>query len=146
MTVARLISAFSAIALSLACEVGPQSGRGLRLPDGDIARGAVAFGELGCAKCHDIAGDPAPAIEGRPEVIVVLGGQVTRVASYGELVTSIVNPSHKLTRRYPQEKVAEGGVSKMENFNERMTVAQLIDLTAFLQSHYELRPEPLYVP
>jgi hypothetical protein len=61
-------------------------------------------------------------------------------------VTSIVNPSHEISRRYPREQVAEGDVSKMENFNERMTVAQLIDLTAFLQSRYEVRPEPLYFP
>jgi hypothetical protein len=32
----------------------------------------------------------------------------------------------------------------MKNFNEEMTVAQLIDLTAFLQSKYEIRqPMPL---
>jgi hypothetical protein len=43
--------------------------------------------------------------------------------------------------------VAEGDVSKMEleNFNDRMTVAQLIDLVAFLQSKYERRPEPRYL-
>ena len=34
----------------------------------------------------------------------------------------------------------------MENFNDVMTVAQLIDLVAFLQSRYELLPEPMYVP
>jgi hypothetical protein len=44
------------------------------------------------------------------------------------------------------DTVADGDVSKMENFNEKMTVAQLIDLTAFLQSTYELYPEPMYFP
>jgi hypothetical protein len=146
MGAVRLVLALWAITTLLGCEVGPRSGRGLRLPDGDPARGAIAFDELGCTKCHDVAGDPAPRVEDRSEEIMVLGGEVTRVASYGELVTSIINPSHKISRRYPREQVAEEGVSKMENFNDRMTVAQLIDLTEFLQSRYERRREPLYVP
>jgi hypothetical protein len=61
-------------------------------------------------------------------------------------VTSIINPSHEISRPYPREQGAEGDVSKMENFNDRMSVTQLIDLTAFLQSKYKLRREPLYIP
>ena len=128
------------------CEVGPRSGRGLRLPEGDVERGALAFRELGCPECHDVVGGPAAPEGERSDVIVTLGGEVTRVESYGELVTSIINPSHEISRRYPKEQVADGDVSKMENFNEEMTVAQLVDLTAFLQSKYELRPEPMYFP
>jgi hypothetical protein len=146
MVAARFILALFAITVLLGCEVGPRSGRGLRLPAGDVARGAMAFSDLGCTRCHDVAGDPAPRVEDRARVIMVLGGEVTRVASYGELVTSIVNPSHRISRGIPREDAAEDGVSKMENFNDRMTVAQLIDLTQFLQSRYERRREPLYVP
>ena len=40
------------------CEMGPRSGRGLRLPDGDIARGQIAFRDLGCPECHEVAGGP----------------------------------------------------------------------------------------
>jgi len=134
------------VLVGVGCEVGPRSGRGLRLPAGDVARGAIAFESLGCATCHDIAGEPAGTAAGRPETIVTLGGEVTRVETYGELVTSIINPSHEISRRYPEKEVAEGDVSKMQNFNERMSVAQLIDLTAFLQSKYEVRREPLYIP
>ena len=36
--------------------------------------------------------------------------------------------------------------SRMTNFNETMTVEQLIDLTAFLQSKYELELDELYAP
>ena len=129
--------------VALGCEFGPRSGRGLRLPDGDEERGAVAFRELGCPKCHDVVGGPEATLAERADVIVELGGEVSRVETYGELVTSIVNPSHELSVRYPREAVSEDGESKMENFNDRMTVAQLIDLTAFLQSRYRLRPEPL---
>jgi hypothetical protein len=127
----------------LGCEVGPRSGRGLRLPDGDVERGAVAFRDLGCTKCHDVADAPAPASD---EIVLTLGGEVTRVETYGELVTSIVNPQHDVSRRYPKEDTTKGGVSRMENFNDAMTVAQLIDLTAFLQSKYEVRREPMFIP
>ena len=142
MTTPRLLLLACMAVAGLGCEVGPQSGRGFRLPEGDTGRGEVAFRELGCSSCHDVAGGPASPEGNRSDVIVTLGGEVIRVETYGELVTSIINPSHKISRRYPREQVAEGGVSKMENFNEQMTVAQLIDLTAFLQSKYQLRPGP----
>lgn len=146
MKVLSLLLGACVVAACLGCEVGPRSGRGLRLPEGDLERGEIAFQELGCTACHDIAGEP-PAAEGaRRETIVVLGGEVTHVETYGQLVTSIIHPSHKISRSYPRDQVADGDISKMENFNERMTVAQLIDLTAFLQSTYQRRDEPLYLP
>jgi hypothetical protein len=129
--------------LAMGCEVGPRSGRGLRLPDGDVERGAIAFRDLGCTKCHDVAGDPTPAGD---EIILPLGGEVTRVETHGELVTSIVNPTHEISRRYPKKDTTKDGETRMENFNDEMSVAQLIDLTAFLQSKYEVRREPMFIP
>lgn len=79
-------------------------------------------------------------------MVVVLGGKVAHIATHGELVTSIINPSHGFSRRYPAEAVMEGDRSKMTNFNEKMTVAELINLTAFLQSRYELELNELYAP
>ena len=130
------------------CEVGPQSGRGLRLPAGNLQAGEVAFAELGCGQCHSVKGTPSSSATEGAELDVVLGGEVTRVHSYGELVTAIVNPSHRIARRNQEEGAVVGGISRMEleNFNDRMTVAQLIDLVTYLQSKYERRQEPLYVP
>lgn len=127
----------------LGCEVGPRSGRGLRLPEGEIERGRAAFADLGCTKCHDVADAPAPPGD---DVILTLGGEVTRVETYGELVTSIVNPTHDISRRYPKKDTTEAGETRMDNFNDEMTVSQLIDLTTFLQSKYEVRREPLFIP
>jgi hypothetical protein len=110
-----------------------------------VEAGKLAFQELACTTCHDVVGVPMQARGERPDVIVTLGGEVTRVETYGQLVTSIVNPSHRISGRHPGAEVAVGDVSMMANFNDLMTVAQLIDLTAFLQSRYELRREPLYV-
>ena len=131
---------------SVACEIGPQSGIGLRLPEGDPTRGARTFRDLGCPECHVVVGEPAPARpEGAPRPIA-LGGKADHIATHGELVTSIVNPSHGHPRRYPREEVFEQGLSKMKNFNDRMTVEQLLDLTTYLQSKYELDFGALYGP
>jgi hypothetical protein len=143
--VRTLFAIATAVALAGACDGGRKSGRGLRLPDGDIEKGRIAFVELGCQGCHEVAGVDAATAERAP-TMVKLGGPVRRVETYGELVTSIVNPSHGLTRLYPAEEVAIGGESRMEDFNDTMTVSQLINLVAFLQSQYELLPEPVLGP
>ena len=57
--------------------------------------------------------------------------------SYGQLVTAVIHPSHDIAKGYDEaEVVSASGESLMSNFNETMTVQQLIDLVAFLQSTY----------
>lgn len=112
--------------------------RGFALPEGDIARGKAAYQQLACAQCHSV-GDVAwqgAAAEGDAEV--PLGGKVTSVKTYGELVTSVINPSHRIARPYLGDMVAVDGESKMRLYNEIMTVQQLVDIVQFLQSEYEL--------
>jgi len=130
--------------LTAACN-GPKSGAGLRLPDGDVQRGKAAFLELKCNTCHTVAGTeiPSPSKDYAYVRVVVLGGEVRQVKTYGALVTSIINPSHSLAPGYPKELITKDNQSAMTNFNDTMTVRQLIDLVAFLQSRYELvLPEP----
>ena len=123
----------------------PKSARGFRLPDGDVERGKAAFIELKCSTCHTVKGTeiPSPDKDFAYVRVVVLGGEIRQVKTYGELVTSIINPSHVLAPGYPKELIAKGNRSAMADFNDTMTVQQLIDLVAFLQSRYELvLPEP----
>jgi len=119
---------------------GPESPLGLRLPDGDAERGRAAFISLRCNSCHEIEGVDIPFREGLAHV--VLGGRATRVKTHGELVTALINPSHRLAPRYPEEQVAANGESLMSAayLNDVMTVQQLVDLVAFLQTTYELAP------
>jgi mono/diheme cytochrome c family protein len=105
-----------------------------------------AFQDLGCHDCHVIGGEASPTTGPDGRVLVVLGGKVAHIESHGELVTSIVNPSHGFSRRYPREQVADEDRSKMPNFNETMTVEELINLTAYLQSKYELELNQIYGP
>lgn len=125
---------------------GPESAMGFRLPEGDADRGLAAFQELQCAACHDVQGMDAPE-ESMTDTRVVLGGSVTRVKTYGELVTSIINPSHRLAPGYRREDVTVDDESVMATayLNQVMTVQELIDLVAWLQPLYEVRP-PSYNP
>lgn len=136
------LAAILLLAGSVGCDRGPRSGTGLRLPDGDIERGKAAFLQLRCHACHTVAGMDLPPPEKAYAYIrpVVLGGEVLKVQTYGQLVTSIINPSHTLAKGYPPEVVQRNGQSQMANLNDGMTVSQLIDLVAFLQSRYKLVP------
>jgi hypothetical protein len=63
---------------------------------------------------------------------------VTQVKTYGELVTAIINPSHKLATGYAKEVVAENSHSNMYNYNRHMTVQELTDIVMFLQPYYDV--------
>lgn len=121
--------------LSLLAGCQDQS-RGFALPPGNPETGQVLFSELGCTACHAIPG----VVERLPggEVFVQLGGQVTRVKTYGDLVTSIINPSHRLSRGNDPRTRTDQGESKMPRYNDVLTVQQLIDLTSFLSPQYSV--------
>ena len=138
----RLASLFTIAASLAACNMSPKSSYGFRLPDGSIEAGQTVFTEMGCNSCHSVNGKPELREGVEPEMTVLLGGQTARIGTYGELVTSIINPSHKLSRRLPRDLVSDDGVSKMTNYNDVLTVAQLVDLVAFLQDQYDLFMPP----
>lgn len=133
------------VASAVLAGCGPKSGLGFRLPDGDATRGRQAFVDLNCNACHQVKGVDPPDQGGGDGI--PLGGRTVRVQTYGELVTAVINPSHRLAPGYPREKVASNGESLMANanLNDVMTVRQLTDLVAFLQSAYQVMP-PLVSP
>lgn len=136
----------AAAAVIAGCYSDPMSQRGFSLPEGDPVQGREAFLYMQCHQCHTIANETLPPLPiGDP--YVELGGEVSRVKSYGELVTSIINPSHDLAEGYAATLVAEDGESKMYNYNGYMTVQELIDIVAFLQPHYQVTvPQTDYRP
>ena len=142
----RCLAVVLSVGILQGCTPGPESTRGFRLPEGDAQAGLRAFQELECHACHDVEGLEPPA-ESALDTRVALGGQVTRVKTYAELVTSIINPSHKLAPGYREEDVTEDGQSRMEAayLNEVMTVRELVDIIAYLQPLYEIKP-PEYDP
>ncbi|MDH4048812.1 MAG: c-type cytochrome [Gammaproteobacteria bacterium] len=123
------------------CEADRMSEKGFSLPPGDAMRGREAFLYMHCYECHSIDGESFPKVPGAEPPFVELGGKVSSVKTYGELVTAIINPSHKLAEGYPVDTVSNDGTSRMPVYNGYMTVQELIDIVMFLQPHYEV-----YVP
>ncbi len=136
-----------------ACSEGQPPVKGFVLPEGNIENGQEVFASVGCRSCHTVAALDLPPLEQAPLFDIELGGKVRRVKTYGELLTSIVNPNHTVSPKYritldPKER--KDAQSPMPVFNDVITVTQLIDLAAFLHSHYEMySPEYqgyMYVP
>jgi mono/diheme cytochrome c family protein len=131
----------AALAVIGGCEADRMSEKGFSLPAGDAQRGREAFLYMHCYECHTVEGESFPDVPGAEPPFVELGGQVTSVKTYGELVTAIINPSHKLAPGYPVEEITNDVESRMPVYNGYMTVQELIDIVMFLQPHYEV-----YVP
>lgn len=120
------------------CTAERKSSAGFRLPDGDAEQGRVVFAEMKCYSCHEVRGhDEFPAPIAEPSVPVALGGRFAHIPGDGDLVTSIIHPSHKISSRYAHAMVMAGSSSRMGDFSESMSVRDLIDLVAFLHTVYE---------
>jgi len=128
----------SLLALSACDQEARLNAKGFRLPDGDAQTGREVFLYMQCNQCHTIEGMQLPVIPGKKPPYVELGGTVTHVKSYGELVTAIIYPSHKLADGYAEEVVSTDGESNMYTYNRHMTVQELIDLVTFLQPQYDV--------
>jgi sulfur-oxidizing protein SoxX len=127
-------------ALVTGCAYDPTFG--FPIEEGDIAAGRQAFIDHRCHQCHSVAGVPLPELAGAPAPLLELGGETTSIKSYAELMTSIVNPNHFISERYRDRLLLNAEVpleSPMPTPDiDNMTVRQLIDLVAFLDSRYEL--------
>ena len=123
------------------CDFDPNSGRGFSLPQGSFEAGRATFVELECNACHSVGDIERIAGHEGPDIDVKLGGPVTAVKTYGDLVTSIINPSHKISRRNDKQGFAtEDNESNMVVYNDVMTVQQLVDLVSYLESNYQIIP------
>jgi sulfur-oxidizing protein SoxX len=128
-----------------ACRTYPDNTGDFRFPilQGDIAQGQAAFERLGCNQCHNVDGVELAAFSGARPVIVMLGGELMFAKTYGDLVTSIINPNHVLSDRYLAQlpRIERPGVNSSPMYmNPEMKVTELIDIVAFLNSRYSLLP------
>ena len=139
---------FCAGALALlwaGCQPAQKVADSLRLPAGDVTRGRAAFVELQCWVCHSVAGwkgEPLPRPTIKPSVPVVLGAETTRPTAM-ERINAIISPSHKIAQTQWPERTTSGALSKMGDYNDAMTLRQLSDVVAFLES---LTPDVVVPP
>ena len=122
----------------------------IHIPEGDVEAGRDAFLELDCHACHRVRGEDFPAPVASPPLPFVLGAR-GEGKSRAYLAESIIAPSHRFARPPRQyvateppmliseaeyENVREGDKSRMWDYRETMTVRQMLDLVAFLESKY----------
>lgn len=127
------------------CRTYPDEVGSFRFPilSGDIEEGRAAFLRLECNQCHRVNGVDLPAYAGTRPVTVELGGELYFAKTYGDLVTSIINPDHVISERYLEQlpsEVRRRTVSSPMYVKEDMLVTELIDIVAFLNSRYSLLP------
>lgn len=144
------ISALLAFVLMVSCSQEQVANRGFSLPQGIVENGRELFIEHRCIGCHTLSGtefnDDEWRLTQNGGIAVELGGESSKVQTYGDLVTSVINPSHRLAKGYFLDEISEDGKSKMEYYNQVMTVEELVDLVTFLKSQYKLKsyPETVY--
>jgi sulfur-oxidizing protein SoxX len=134
------VVAVAAAFLLTGCDSGAMSARGFSFPVGDVDKGRAVFLESNCLACHTLKGIENLASDQQIENPIKLGGGVSRTITYAELLTSVINPSHKVAEGYERDKVLADGKSVMRNYNDTMTVTELTNLVTFLETKYDLIP------
>lgn len=100
------------------------------LPKGDPTKGKAVFEKFECYYCHEVRGEQfPPPTEDAPELSQM--GPMHPVEFFAE---SIMNPNAVVPKAYR----AADGKSPMTDFTEKMTVKELIDVSAYVAS---LRPK-----
>ena len=140
----KICTLLLALGLITGCNRSPKSGEGFVFPEGNAENGKKAFVDMKCYKCHRIAGVtdlPAPTVS--PGKVMILGGKMPGLRTYGDLVTSIIHPSYELSENFVRPERGMRMDSPMKAVNEKMTVEQLLDIVTFLQPRFK-ELEPLY--
>jgi hypothetical protein len=136
----RVLAVLSAAALVSGCAYNPTFA--FPVQEGDINAGRQAFIDHQCHQCHSVAGVRMPPLAGASPPVLELGGETSFSKSYAELLTSVINPNHIISERYRERLLLDATIpleSPMPMPHiDTMSVRQLIDLLAFLDSRYVL--------
>jgi L-cysteine S-thiosulfotransferase len=125
------------------CRTYPDATGEFRFPiqEGNVAQGRDTFVRLGCPQCHSVAGVDLSDFTGMSFMSMPLGGEIVFAKTYGNLVTSIINPDHVISDIYldqlPADQRSRIYTSPMY-LRPDMKVTELIDVVAFLNSRYSL--------
>jgi sulfur-oxidizing protein SoxX len=139
-TLATVLLLSAATIFGVGCTTYPTFG--FPIEEGSIETGRAAFIGHECHRCHTVAGVNLPEHPDATDPQFELGGETSQVKAYSELVTSIINPNHRISERY-REEILRQPLDPIESpmpmpHIDAMTVRQLIDIVAFLDSRYVL--------
>ena len=97
-------------------------------PAGDAARGREVFVTLQCYACHTVGGEPFPAPTGAGPELTGMGAHHPA----GYLAESVLNPNAVIVEG--PGYTGPDGRSTMPDYRQSLTVADFIDLVAYLKS------------
>ena len=143
MLTQRVVLAILAAAATAACGDPRRSMSDMTPPPGDAQHGRAVFVDMRCNACHRVAGENLEPPVAEPPVPVALGGRIARVMTDGTLADSIVNPSRRIAYK-TTDGVRSGTLSRMPDYTQTMTVGELADLVAYLQTKYVLIDPPVF--
>ena len=83
---------------------------------------------------------PKPTVS--VDQVIMLGGEVARLRTVGDLLTAIVHPSFNISEKMKIPEGKAAAETPMREVNDRMSVKQMIDLVSFLQPRYKQLPPP----
>jgi Cu/Ag efflux protein CusF len=124
---ASALIALEKIAQSGEVQTHHPAGWRFTLPNGDAAKGRAVFQKYECQYCHEVRGEDFPfaGIDYGPELSQM--GPLHPLEYFAE---SVMNPNAVVGKQYR----GPDGKSTMPSYNEKMTVQELIDLSAYLAS------------
>jgi uncharacterized protein involved in high-affinity Fe2+ transport len=101
-------------------------------PAGDAGRGREAFAKLECYQCHEVKGESFPAVTPDP---MRRGPALTAVGDHHPaeyFAESIINPNAVIVTG--PGHTGTDGLSIMPDFRDSLTLAEAIDLVAYIRS------------
>ena len=127
------LGAVLALVLLAGCpRTAPEEGTGLVLPGGDPEAGLAVTSRMHCTDCHAFPGRDLPGELPGKTFGPPLGAD-TATRSRGYLATSLVDTHRDVDTWYAEMSAGERR-SPMSDYDEELTVRQLIDLVEFLKS------------
>ena len=135
-----MLATLALAAFATGCTYQPRFG--FPIEQGSIESGRQVFIDFRCHACHTVSGVRLPELAGASTPLLELGGETGYIKAYSELVTSIINPNHRISELYTEQmrnRALAPLTSPMPAAHiDTMTVRQVIDLVAFLDSRYVL--------
>jgi len=107
---------------------GVPRGWAFRLPSGDAKRGRAVFARLECYRCHRLRGEPHPAPSAAGPELTGIGGHHPA----GYIAESILDPNAVIVEG--PGYTGPDGRSTMPDYRDVLSVADLLDLVAYLET------------
>lgn len=119
--------------------IGSAEGEDSVFPPGDAGRGESLFTDRLCFRCHTVHHTKLPEFDIPAKLKLHLGGGDYQSWNRDAYAKAIMNPEHFIAPQYQALMKQAGDPSganetPMPNLNRVLSVADLIDLAAFLES------------